>query len=54
MYALGDLLFFPLSFTQTGGSVSSVVEKEKLFNLPLRPGMKAFGNIGSGAPLKDP
>ena len=45
--------FFPFLF-YSNTRVSLVVRKEKLFNLPLRPGIKAIRNHGSGVPLKEP
>lgn len=53
IYALGYLLFSPFLF-YSNMRVSLVVRKEKLFNLPLRPGIKAIRNHGSGVLLKEP
>lgn len=36
-----------------GGGGGLVARKEKLFNLPLRPGIKAIRNNGSGEHLKE-
>ena len=45
VYAVGDLLF---SLCDLNMSISLVINKEKSFHWPVRPGMKAIRNNGSG------